>query len=586
MSKPWQFRFALHAGITVIYPAISAPESSAAGWLQGAKFAIAGRKQVRVIYPVNGVESLDPKMIQARKDKILSTLKGPEKPESNTLLNDIVQALGLSGRWDAYKHDYDESLVPFLENNGLRYHRSLLGMEPDGIIRLTYRQVADRLFATERKMPSRLFTGIGFDYWQLLELALAQPDLHVEALIDGMVTGPFDHSRPPAYYRIHSDRAAFSYVQALECFSNFLGDQLCDGGSSSQPLLPRVYQAEHAEAIHLHRGLEVFQHLLRLSEFGWVNVIPYNKNLVFLSDGMGGYDFVFRNLRDEVLPVSVTDKSDTVTEEDKDQVFRAWSYFNYSGWREQDEHKAEEDFYAKGGTRATYPGSIAVLRDYLTHRGRYPAQMLRTAIGVDLTPLVTIRAFRKYLWELGKIGKAKGIDPWLYANGEREEDDDLPVTVTWEEAADYAQWMNNKGRRQCRLPTEKEYRETFAALIPEQISAEDVKLALAEPLVEFVSSEGTLYKEHPPCMHPDDFAMMTVRYRTPVPMESGVVRSAHFGEWLEPECAAINGRFFCAQFEVAAAHEIIVSPSRARLSRDTTGKYKSMKIGFRLALLD
>jgi hypothetical protein len=87
-------------------------------------------------------------------------------------------------------------------------------------------------------------------------------------------------------------------------------------------------------------------------------------------------------------------------------------------------------------------------------------------------------------------------------------------------------------------------------------------------------------------MPPDDFAKLTMRYRQSVPMEGGMVRSAYFGEWLEPEGAAINGLFFCAQFEVAAAHMVVVSPSRARLPRDTTGKYKSMKIGFRLAVLD
>ncbi len=93
----------------------------------------------------------------------------------------------MASDWPTYKKAYDEKLLPFLKANGLAFPRELLGREPDGVTRLTYRQVADRLFASGREMPRRLFTGIGFDYWQLLELALTQPDLHVEALFDGRV---------------------------------------------------------------------------------------------------------------------------------------------------------------------------------------------------------------------------------------------------------------------------------------------------------------------------------------------------------------------------------------------------------------
>lgn len=539
-----------------------------------------------MIYPVEGLESLNPKVIEARKNEVLSILKGPEKPKPNTLLNSIARGIGLASDWPTYKKAYDEKLLPFLKANRLAFPRTLFGREPDGVTHITYRQVADRLFASGGEMPRRLFTSIGFDYWQLLELALTQPDLHVGALFGGRVVGPLNTNRPPNSYHICNEGAAFSYVEALSHFNNLLGDQLCDNGSALQTLIPCVYQAEPDEALRLERALKIFQRLVRLTKRGWVNIIPYNENLVFLSDGVGGYDFVFRNLRDEVLHVSATVKLDTVEEEDTDQTFRAWSYFDYTRWREQDEHDAEKEFYAQGGTRATYPGRTGVLRDYLTRQGKYTPQLVKTAAGVHLTDLVTIRAFKQYLWVVDKTGKADGNDPWLYANGNREENDDLPVSVSWEEAVDYVRWRSCKDRRQYRLPTEDDYRETFAALIPEQISTEDVQQALAQRLVEFICSEGIRYDGHPPYMPQGDFAKLTIRYRQPVPMEGGVVRSAYFGEWLEPEGAAINGLFFCAQVNVDAAHEVIVSPSRARLPRDTTGKYKSMKIGFRLAVLD
>ncbi len=65
MSDTWQFRFAVHAGVTVVHPFGSSPEPSAAHRFPGAKFAVAGKKSVRVIYPVDGLGSLNPKVIEA-----------------------------------------------------------------------------------------------------------------------------------------------------------------------------------------------------------------------------------------------------------------------------------------------------------------------------------------------------------------------------------------------------------------------------------------------------------------------------------------------------------------------------------------
>jgi hypothetical protein len=88
----------------------------------------------------------------------------------------------------------------------------------------------------------------------------------------------------------------------------------------------------------------------------------------------------------------------------------------------------------------------------------------------------------------------------------------------------------------------------------------------------------------------EDFANWKIQYRLPLPLKRGkdgteLVASAYFGEWLEPENAAINGLFFCAQGMTGAAHEKDFSPLRARLAPGSTGKYKSMKIGFRLAII-
>ena len=124
MSQNWQFRFAIHAGITVVYPVRSLPESPVAGHFPGAKFAIAVAKSVRIVYPVEGLESLNPEVIKAKSKAILSILKGPEKPESITLLSAIVRGIGLAEDWNRYKTESDQKLRHFLKDKGLKSHHA------------------------------------------------------------------------------------------------------------------------------------------------------------------------------------------------------------------------------------------------------------------------------------------------------------------------------------------------------------------------------------------------------------------------------------------------------------------------------
>jgi Sulfatase-modifying factor enzyme 1 len=545
-------------------------------------------KGIRVAFPL---VSLEPESIRSALSKVENTY--PPNIASNSLLNAFARELGLAPGWAEYRRGYDETLLPFLKENGLTKLRCLLGEDYDRVFILTYRQIADRIFVSGRSQPVRLFTGIGFDYWQLLELALKQSGLTVRmGWEQNSATSPFDRRFPPNSYQIYRGRHSFSFIDVFHFFGNLIGDQLCgDVPNEMSENLALVYQAGPKEARRLEIALSIFRRLVMSSESGWVRVIPFNDKLVFLADEMGGYDFVFRNLRDVAAPsvTSVEDTGRSPAAVDEDEVFQAWSNFHYTGWLEREKHEAEQEFYTGGGTLATYPGITAVLRRYLTRHHKYmsPTEAVHIVAGkVKLTELVTIKEFKVFLGATREIVKARGDDPSLFANGDREEDDNLPVSVNWEEAAAYAKWINDKGHHHVRLPTEDEYRERFAGVIPQQISVQDVKQALSEPLVDFVASDGAKFEGHPPYMSPAAFARLRLRYRVPLRRQDGRVLSAYFGEWLEPKGAAINGRFFCAQFAVEVAHMFTVSPSRARFAVDGTGKYKSMKIGFRLAILD
>ena len=89
-------------------------------------------------------------------------------------------------------------------------------------------------------------------------------------------------------------------------------------------------------------------------------------------------------------------------------------------------------------------------------------------------------------------------------------------------------------------------------------------------------------------MSPAEFARLQCRYdRDRIEWAEAAtglktIRSAWFGEWLLPVGAAINGRFMCSQYLVHLAAETRFSAERGRFSAGSAGKYKSMKIGFRL----
>ena len=201
MSKTWQFRYAAHEGVTVVYPSGLPRNLTSSTSYPSVKFATIsiGKNPIQVIYPITTLEDLDPKAIETTKDEILVVLRDQNPPASNSILNGIVRGLGLDNDWAAYKAAYAQKLLPFLEQKGLKVARNLLAPNFDGIVNLCHRNVADRMFASERPKLKRLFTGVGVDYWHLLELACAHGDLTIVNLFNQKhpILPPFDHHIPP-----------------------------------------------------------------------------------------------------------------------------------------------------------------------------------------------------------------------------------------------------------------------------------------------------------------------------------------------------------------------------------------------------
>lgn len=560
------------------------------------------------------VEGIDPKSLK-RAARLARTayLDDEKRLPHNLALNHIAKSLGFKAGYGGYAAEWKAKLLPFMQDHRLAFRRDVLPSDlPDQCVRLTRRQVADRLFVSGLTMPKRIFAGL--DVFDLLRTAEAAEGFMVvggtlnvlgavKAPRDGLEPAEIRENVPPANYVIWSEEGTFSPLNSTLIHENLLGDQLCDMGDGvACRVVSKLYNATGKEMEQAELAGRLFRRVLGLCPEGWVEVIPYNDRLAFLKAADGGYDFVFDGVRDDEFrrnPYApyLRDKDFSKTEDASELDVRL--YFSHDGWLEADRHAAEEAFYAHGGTVRDYPGQDEVLKAWLIREGRFshdprkgpfrPGYELARVLGRELclSPLITVRKFSRFLKDNPDYAAHRATLSDVESL-ELGGDPDAPVAVTWYDAKAYARHIRRMHKLPVRLPTEEEWLALAGGLVPEMVSGEELKEAFSKRLYDFVAPDGTAFKGHPPHMDREDFEALALRTapgsivkeRSEAGME--VVRSAWFGEWLLPEGAAINGLFGCSQYEVGLASKFRVSAERARFSPRSWGKYKSMMVGFRL----
>ncbi|WP_419797313.1 MAG: hypothetical protein ACNI26_13430 [Terasakiella sp.] len=246
----------------------------------------------------------------------------------------------------------------------------------------------------------------------------------------------------------------------IDYFNNLLGDQLLDYGNTYMPtgILPQQYFENTYEHIERDRqnlfrtGMLLHSLLLKIKT-SWLEVIPYNENLVFLKGENGAYDFVFRGMRNQPYnhnPYAPYLKNDDIPKTQDEYDFQRWLYFPrngkndprnpYTGWLEKDRHDAEINYYEKGGLVRSYPNQDTILKSLFSNSGRYQ-QFIKTAksskgfndIEIDgqqfaISDLITIGEFKSFMSDNIEYEEysrlADGVDDWTTVN---EDDDDLPA---------------------------------------------------------------------------------------------------------------------------------------------------------------
>lgn len=564
----------------------------------------------RHLAPIKGIEPNDLK--RAAKSACTVYLDAERKLSHNLALNHIAQRLGFKGGYGGYVTERKTKLLPFMREHGLSFRKEVLPQNlPDQCVRLTHRQVADRLFVSGLPMPKRIFAGL--DLFEILRAAEADERfqvvggvLHVMGAVqvprDDLHRAEISESMPPANYLIWSEEGAFSPVNARLILNNLLGDQLCYmGEGTASRIVPTLYRTTREELEQAELAGRLFRHILDLCPQGWVEVIPYNERLAFLKAPDGGYDFVFKGVRDAEFqrnPYAPYLRNKDFSKSEETSEFDVWLYFSHDGWLEADRHAAEKAFYAQGSGVRDYPGQDAILKAHLTRERRYcpisrkaflrPGYSLAKVLKKNLcfSPLVTVQSFTRFLRDNPDYVDHRATRDDLDLM-ELDGDFDAPAAVTWYDAKAYARWIRRTKKLPVRLATEEEWLALARGLIPETVTAEELKEAFSKRLYNFVASDGRVYEGHPPHMDRgafDGLKLRSVPGRVMARSEAGmeVVRSAWFGEWLQPEGATINGLFGCSQSAIDFVHKARVSAEGARFWPGSAGKYKSMMMGFRL----
>ncbi|UWQ13084.1 formylglycine-generating enzyme family protein [Aliiroseovarius sp. M344] len=548
----------------------------------------------------------------------------------NSTLNCICKELGFKGGFAGYKKNYERDIEEFMARHSL-VNPGLFEPEIlDRPIRIGLKQISDRWFQSAHERPSRIFTGAGVEWADLLGVAMGMSGFKV---VNPYTRATLCHEDeidrvrqdPPNQWVIRSGGHSLAFSKCME-LNNLLGDQLlsfrdeADPNSNefvSQLYFPSSMASEDvvSEQEESLGGGRILSALISNLEQGWVDLIPFNEKLVFLRDGQGGFDFVFPRFRPKSFNHNIHSpflKNADVPKSDDSYHFKRWLYFEYDGWREQDQHAAESAFYELGGCTRNYPGEDEILRAYLQNNSRYSAPFKKAPLAegfkkvrvgdryLAVSDPISISRFREFMTIENELyaayrPTAPDQDDWEQCNVEGDVAT-APASVTWYDACAYAASVSKKRKLPVRLPTEEEWLEIcheFRSAL--NVGSMDTHYRDADRIVEKGARSlihgffGTGYN----CAEAD------------LPWEKtkdgiSFLRAIDFGEWLLPEGAVINSRHFGAmnmvplhlmdgQDPVANGGASVspkwgdrVSATRDRMSPKSTGAYKDWRIGFRL----
>jgi len=538
------------------------------------------------------------------------------------LLDDLALTLG-GKSFEHWIHNVQPSLERFFDVHGLRHPSDLITWEcPPFAHPLNARQIADRLFASGLPMPEKLFTGVGNTMFaarnygamdlqwamerltgerylrrdlDLIEFVASLPDEKVfpedlsdeEIMVDPEYTGLTLH-----------DLLLLTYRWDINCCFNLLGDNLV-APLRIAPIF-QFYNTEPEDDRRMAALFALFRAKIEHTTLGWMDVLPFNENLIFLRGPAGTFDWIVRDQRNEPFsgnqlhPIFSADEVPVALS--AETGMKAKLHFTKGLWLDQVEHCSEQYFYATGGTVATYPGSDRILADYLTSINELTVRRPRVgARHVDfiahpladkclmVSDLITIDEFWNFYeaeWADRRDAKAERTahswPPLTEMNGRDERD--RPVCVTWYDAVAYCKYLERRTGLPVRLLTTQEW-QTIA---PERAEVEALGASARRAAVEALTPDGKVLE--PPTYLPHYFTrfkpdLCWVRNNEGLSFLSSLT----FGEWLGDYRGSAPDHVFAPVACTASG----IALGRGPLERELfeawyVGRNNHLKVGFRV----
>lgn len=590
------------------------------------------------ILPVFGLE------LDLIKKSVESVARDREKIGHCTLLNALVNALGFKGGFAGFTEAYEKILKPFMLANSLTQYADLIEPRyqcPATNTLVHKRQdLSERLFFSDNPIPDKIFTGYNFRYDQYFDDGIGVYNFEVDRFAFGLEQGAYDDNassnvdvalqnptlQVPLKRKQPMVRSLVDIVIGGDLFYigagfNLLGDQLIQPREKDS--IFRLYNTNKialAEClIHCNKKMNLFIKRIEEIKQGWIEVLPFNENLIFLKGENGEYDFVFKNQRDEEFKHQIYEpylKRSDVPKFDDEYHFKRWFYFEFKGNRQCQMHMAETEYYFSGGTTRNYPGTEELLKRSLYTNYTQTLVDLRSTVELPsfqkirlesgkclmISDLITIADFHqfedsntRYLEDREELVKRNGLLDNLEAVN-ADEDKTLPVSLTWYDVMAFISWFNQKNQVESRLLTFDEYMEIspFSQPIDEssnltfytppilKMNADGSTSPIGQRNEEFEYNCLSFFQEngdkifgHPPYMKEDAFQKLQLKFDYVNYLQKQGLKfidSQYFGEWLTDKtcicCKTLTGFYnYIAKLNPAL---------------DSTGKYKGRKIGFRL----